>query len=273
MAIKNKIVVNPATPKARGIIEKVTTEGLPSNSTVIYKGRRNTLVSINCIDGAIDNATGLNVNVKAFRIPPFPNDYVYRSFREGKAKRSYYHALKLLERGFLTPTPLGYSECRQGIGTFGKHGLWLRLTRSYYFCEQIPYRNFREWEKRDDIDRLLPAFGAEIARIHNAKIWFHDFSPGNIMANEIAPGEYQFYYVDLNRMDFDIDDEHKLMQMFKSITFDDKWVESLARAYAAAAGKDADRTTAMALDAAHTYRERHERKERIKRLLHKNHRR
>lgn len=268
MAIRHKIVVNPAMPQSRGIIEKVTTSGLPAESTKpVYKGRRNTLVDINCIDGTIDNSAGMHVNVKAFRIPPFPNDFIYRSFRQGKARRSYDHACKLIEMGFHTPTPLGYSECRQGIRTWGKHGLWPRLTRSYYFCQQLPLNNFRNWEKRPDIDRLLPAFGAEIARIHSAGIWFRDFSPGNILIKETSGGDYEFYYVDLNRMAFNVTDKKKLMQMFKSITFSDEWLEKLAAAYAAAAGYDRKATVAMALEAAHEYRHGHERKERFKRLI------
>ena len=72
MATKHKIVVNPSVPHARAIIEKVTCGGLPEESTTtVYKGRRNTLVDINCSDGAIDNSTGMHINVKAFRIPPF----------------------------------------------------------------------------------------------------------------------------------------------------------------------------------------------------------
>ncbi len=268
MATKHKIVVNPSVPHARAIIEKVTCWGLPEESTTtVYKGRRNTLVDINCSDGAIDNSTGMHINVKAFRIPPFPNDFVYRSFRHSKAQRSYNHALELLRHGFHTPLPLGYSECRQGIRTFGKHGLWPRLTRSYYFCEQLPLANFRNWEQRPDIDRLLPAFGAEIARIHRAGIWFRDFSPGNIMAKETAGGSYEFYYVDLNRMEFNVTDRRKLMQMFKSITFNDEWLDKLAAEYALAAGTDREKTVAMAIKAAHDYRKGHQRKENFKHLI------
>lgn len=268
MAIKNKIVVNPAMPQARAIIEKVTLGGLPAESTnTVYKGRRNTLVDINCTNGTIDNSVGMHVNVKAFRIPPFPNDFIYRSFRQGKAQRSYNNALRLIRMGFRTPAPLGYSECRQGIKTFGKHGLWPRLTRSYYFCEHLQLHNFRDWEKRPDLDRLLPAFGAEITRIHKAGIWFRDFSPGNILVKEASGGDYEFYYVDLNRMEFDVTDPKKLMQMFKSITFSDEWLEKLAAAYAEAAGSDRESTVAKALDAAHSYRQSHQRKENFKRLI------
>ena len=267
MAIKEKIVVNPAYRCAESIVRRVTSGGLPPESVLIYDGRRNKLAKINCIDGPGDNSAGMEVNVKSFRIPPFPNNYIYRFFRPGKARRSYENALRLIEMGFRTPVPLGYSECRRGLRLFGNHGLWITLSNSYYFCEQVPFGNFHYWEFRDDVEALMTAFAAEIARLHKAGIWFRDFSPGNILIDRTPEGEYEFYYVDLNRMDFGVTDESKLMQMFKSITFCDEWVEKLARAYALAAGKDVGSTVAKAIEARHSFTDRHNVKERLKRLI------
>lgn len=270
MATRYKITVNEHFGNIRPLVEAVTRCGQPAESTVVYKGRRNTLFYINpgsqCDNGA-SNTLSFPVNVKAFRIPPFPNGYVYRTLRASKAQRSFDNACRLLKMGFLTPDPLAYSEIHKGISLRGDSGIWPRMTRSYYFCRQLPYPNLRGWEERPDIDDLLKAFGAEIARIHAAGIWFHDFSPGNVLVDRTPDGEYRFYYVDLNRMDFDIYDSRKLMQMFKSISWFDEWIARIAESYAAAAGKDIPSTVADALNAARTWRDGHARKERLKEYI------
>ncbi len=266
MATRHITVVNPACTEASGVVERITAGGLPPESTPIYKGRRNTLVKLDCINGTFDNRPGMEINIKSFRIPPFPNDFIYRFFRPGKARRSYENALRLLSMSFRTPVPVGYGECHQGVG-IGRHGMWPRLTHSYYLCEQIPYKNMHYWEWRDDIDTLLPAFAAEIARLHRHGVWFRDFSPGNILVNRTTGGDYEFYYVDLNRMEFDVTDERKLMQMFRSITWCDEWVEKLARPYALAAGKDTAPTVGMAVEAARRFRDSRSLKKRFKRLI------
>lgn len=259
MAKRERIIVNDRYPELRQTVEEVTHNGFPDGSVIVYKERRNELRWF-----AVGSTA---VNVKAFKIPPFPNNFVYRSFRKSKARRSYENALELQRLGFLTPDPFGYSEIHHGIGIPGKFGLWPRLSRSYYVCRQLPFWPVRQWEDRPDIDRFLPAFAAEIARLHEKGVWFRDFSPGNILVEETKEGEYRFYYVDVNRTDFNVHDPFRLMQMFKSISFDDAWVEKLARAYARAAGKDPDATASSALAEAHRYRDRHARKDRWKTLL------
>ncbi len=270
MATRYNITLNARYPQAREIIETITAKGQPADAPLVYIGRRNTLFYIEpgaTCGGDTVNQLPFPVNVKAFRIPPFPNGYVYRFFRASKAKRSYLNGKRLLEMGFLTPMPIGYSEIHAGLRMKGDMGIWLKMTRSYYFCEQLPYPNMRGWEQRPDVDALIKAFGAEIARIHAAGVWFHDFSPGNVLVDTTPEGEYRFYYVDLNRMDFDIHDSNKLMQMFKTISWDDKWTARVAEAYAEAAGKDPTATVAEALDAAHTWRDGHARKEALKRIV------
>ncbi len=270
MATRQRIIINENYPSVQPLIKAVTRHGQPSDAEVVYKGRRNTLFYIlpgGNAGGKTVNDLDISVNVKAFRIPPFPNGYVYRSFRPSKAKRSFFNAEKLIKLGFHTPVPLGYSEIHTGWKISRNAGLWPKMTRSFYFCEHLPYPNLRDWEDRPDIDSLLPALGAEIARIHAAGIWFHDFSPGNILLNRNGRGEYEFYYVDLNRMEFDVHDPSKLMQMFKSISWHDEWTERLGEAYGIAAGKDPSAMSRMALDAAHQWRERHGVKERLKSLI------
>ena len=68
-------------------------------------------------------------------------------------------------------------------------------------------------------------------------------------------------------MEFNVTDRRKLMQMFKSITFNDEWLDKLAAEYALAAGTDREKTVAMAIKAAHDYRKGHQRKENFKHLI------
>lgn len=268
MLLRHRIVVNPDFPQADGIINIVTAAGLPADSEVIYRGDRNTLVSINCINGNIDNRLQQYLNVKSFRVPPFPNDIVYRFLRKSKAERSYLNALKLQHLGFLTPQPYGFSEWHQGLFPTQHIGLGLRMTHSYYFCRQLNLPNVRRWEERSDIDRFLPAFAAEIARLHRAGVFFRDFSPGNILVEKTSEVDYRFFYVDLNRMEFDVTDEATLMQMFRSISWHEEWIAKLARDYAIAMVKDEEKTVAMAVAANRAFRAHHEKKQRLKHLFH-----
>lgn len=252
MATRERIIINEKYRELREAVADVTRHDFPEGSVIIYKERRNEL--------RFFEAGGMYVNAKQFKIPPFPNNYVYRSFRKSKARRSYENAAELLRLGFLTPEPIAYSEIHHGIGVNDGPGLWPRMSRSYYFTPQLPYSNARDWESRPDVDRFIPALGAEIARLHEKGVWFHDFSPGNILISETKEGGYEFYYVDVNRTDFGVHDPRKLMQMFKSISWSDEWIERLARAYAVAAGKDPDITAREAVDEAHRFRDSRKRK-------------
>lgn len=259
MATRERIIVNEKFAHLRPTVEDVTRHGFPDGSVIIYKERRNELRAF--------ESGNVAFNIKAFQIPPFPNNFVYRTFRKSKARRSYENAMELQRLGFLTPDPFGYSEIHHGIGFSGGPGLWPRLSKSYYICRQMDLRNSRDWELRPDVDAFVEALGAEMVRLHEKGVWFHDFSPGNILVNSTNGGRYEFYYVDVNRTDFNVHDPASLMQMFKSISFHDEWIARLARAYASAAGKDPEMIVAQALDAAHRFRRRHDRKNQIKTLL------
>ena len=224
MATKHHIIVSPDYPAARHVIEHVTAHGQPAHATTIYDGPRNKLFHISepeLAEGSDTPGDSGLVNVKAFRVPPFPNNYIYSTLRAGKAERSYRFAQRLMALGFLTPAPFGYSEILTGIRLTGHCGIWPRLTRSYYFCAQLPYPDMRCWESRPDRDALIEAIGAEIARLHAAGVWMKDFSTGNILVEPPSAhtgGKYRFHYVDLNRTAFGVTNRNKLMQMFKALS-------------------------------------------------------
>lgn len=276
MATQHQITVSPDYPAARRIIEDITYEGKPADATMVYEGPRNKLFYVDGpseSDSSANSApTPLRINVKAFRVPPFPNDYIYATVRAGKAARSYRFARRLIEMGIHTPVPIGYSEIRKGIHISKRKGLWPRLTKSYYFCEQIPYPDMRCWESRPDHNALAEALGAEIARLHAAGVWMKDFSTGNILVQPPADspdGRYHFHYVDLNRTAFGITDHRKLMEMFKALScFRDITLE-IATSYAKATGRAPEQVINEAGAVFDRFQKRMQRKKRFKQCVKK----
>ena len=55
----------------------------------------------------------IQINVKSFGVPNFFNSIVYAFFRLSKANRSYNYAVKLLNLGINTPTPICYYEVKK----------------------------------------------------------------------------------------------------------------------------------------------------------------
>lgn len=162
--------------------------GFTTQGTDFVIGRRNAIKIFEC--------NGINVNVKSFRVPNALNTIVYRFFRKSKARRSYDHATILLQKGIGTPAPIAYFE---NISAFG-------LKDSYYASEHlVPDLTFRELVEIPDYPEheiILRQFTAFSFRLHQAGIEFKDHSPGNTLIIKNAPGQYSFYLVDLNRMNF-----------------------------------------------------------------------
>ncbi|MDE7152935.1 MAG: lipopolysaccharide kinase InaA family protein [Muribaculaceae bacterium] len=205
------------------------THGVPPAAVSIYKGRNEVF--------ALQTESGQEVNIKSFHKPRFPNSFIYTNFRQSKARRSYINARRLLSLGFHTPQPIAYVEEKQS-------GL---LRRSYYFCRQVPFRNVRNWTTIPDYKQLIEELGAEMHRLMTKGVFHRDFSPGNILFERLDNGHFRFYYVDLNRMEFNVTSRKKLMRMFRAITLDHEELKPLAAAYARAAGLPVEATVSEAL--------------------------
>ena len=203
------------------LLEQLAQHGIPEGSCRIYKGR-NSLYAIPDPEG--DG----RLNIKDFHRPSFPNNIVYTNLRLSKARRSFENATRLLEMGFLTPEPIGWAEVKSGI----------RLTRSYYVSQQLEdVDTVRDWERFPDCDRLLHALAGLMARLFETGVWHKDFSPGNILFRRRGE-EYEFYLVDVNRMEFDIKSRAKLMGFFRCITLQPDQTRRLARHYAEVTGQN-----------------------------------
>lgn len=210
------------------LVEAFANGSVPDDAKVIYKGR-NTVYSIS------DN--GADINIKAFRTPSFPNDFVYTTLRQSKARRSYENALRLLEMGINTPRPLAYVEVKEGC----------RLTRSYYMSQQMDrLETVRNWDRFPFKDQLLDEMSAFMKQLIDKQIYHRDFSPGNILFERNPDGSFKFYLVDLNRMEFGVTDSSKMKRMFRAITLIPEQNRELALHFARTCGLDAEQTAAEA---------------------------
>jgi hypothetical protein len=136
------------------------------------------------------------INIKSFKIPNLINKVAYRYFRKSKARRSYEYATILLERGIGTPQPIAFLENFNFLG----------LRDSYYASEHLTtdltYRELVEIPDYPDHDNILRQFTRFSFGLHEKGIEFLDHSPGNTLIKKKQDGNYEFFLVDLNRMEF-----------------------------------------------------------------------
>lgn len=144
----------------------------------------------------IFDLNGKKINIKSFKIPNLINKIAYKYFRKSKARRSFEYANKLIEFGFRTPQPIAFFENYDFIG----------LRYSYYVSEHLQadltYRELVEIPDYPDSDTILRQFTRFSFELHQKGVEFKDHSPGNTLIKKEADNSYQFFLVDLNRMEF-----------------------------------------------------------------------
>ena len=169
--------------KLSSCIENFNTAGI-----LFGDGKRN---KIKLFD--LDSAT---INIKSFKIPNLINKIAYKYFRKSKARRSYEYANKLLENGIGTPQPIAYFENYN----------WLGLMDSYYISEHLQadltFRELVNDPNYPDFENILRQFSKFSFDLHQKGIEFLDHSPGNTLIKKGNENQYNFYLVDLNRMNF-----------------------------------------------------------------------
>lgn len=242
------ITIHPDYEHLRQHIERIATEGARPDARTVYKAR-NTVYAQTC--------DGTELNIKAFRQPRFPNNYIYTHMRRSKARRSYENALHLLEIGIDTPQPVAYIENIAGG----------RLTTSYYISLQLDNcGDMRLWLENREAQNALEPLARFLHRLHHKGVWHKDFSPGNVLYRKdaTAPGGFRFYLVDLNRMQFDVYDRDRQMRNLSAIYIESEAETGhFARLYAEASGMAPDDTAA---DAIHLYQKYLKKKNTIKKL-------
>lgn len=139
---------------------------------------------------------GKTINIKSFKIPHLINKIAYKYFRKSKARRSFEYATTLLEKGIGTPQPIAYFENYDLVG----------LKDSYYVSEHLQcdltYRELVEIPDFPDHENILRQFTQFSFDLHEKGIEFLDHSPGNTLIKKNVEGNYDFFLVDLNRMNF-----------------------------------------------------------------------
>nr|WP_235946578.1 lipopolysaccharide kinase InaA family protein [Flavobacterium silvaticum] len=218
-----KFVVSPAFSAYSDAVRKCI-QNFWSTGKVLASGR-NTI--------RIFDIDGLQVNIKAFKLPNLVNRFAYSYFRKSKAQRSFEFATKLLQMGIGTPKPIAYSE----------HTNWSGLRESFYASEhldaKLTYRELVEIPDYPDRDNILRQFTRFSYKLHELGIEFKDHSPGNTLILEDAPGQYSFYLVDLNRMEFHDKMPFELrMKNLSRLTPHKEMVATMSNEYAKASAED-----------------------------------
>ena len=159
-----------------------------SNGVLFGDGKRNKI--------KLFELDGNTINIKSFKIPNFINKIIYRYFRKTKARRSFEYATYLMENGIGTPQPIAYFENFDFIG----------LKDSYYVSEHLDcdltFRELVQIPEFPENEIILRQFTRFSYLLHQKGIEFKDHSPGNTLIKKNKSGLYDFYLVDLNRMNF-----------------------------------------------------------------------
>lgn len=222
LARPRRIVVNPALDEAalRGFVATLPLR-FAHTGTVLHKGR-NELRRM--------NAAGLDVVVKAFRIPNAVNRLAYGLLRASKARRSYEYAFRLHALGIGTPRPVAYYTERRLL-LFG---------RSYYvsLTSDCPY-TYADLSRRDFPEReeILRAIARTTAQMHEHGLLHKDYSRGNILFHPEAGG-VRIEIIDLNRIRFGRVGIEAGCKNFERLPASPEMLAIMADEYAAARGFD-----------------------------------
>ena len=248
----HKVIAPAFVDKATEITAII--ENFNSRGTVFVKGRRNVIKTF--------DLGGITLNIKSFKVPGFINKPVYRFLRKSKAMRSYEYALKLLQNGIGTPQPVAFFE-NQGL--FG-------LKESYYVSEHLmanlTFRELVEIPDYPEHDTILRQFTRFCFLLHEKGVEFTDHSPGNTLIKKQANGNYAFYLVDLNRMNFHEHMDFNLrMENLKKLTPKKEMVAVMSNEYAKLYDKPEAEIFATLWQKTVTFQEKFFRKKRIKKYI------
>ncbi|MGB3776146.1 MAG: lipopolysaccharide kinase InaA family protein [Leeuwenhoekiella sp.] len=202
---------------------------------------------------------GRQITIKSFKIPNLVNKIAYKFFRKSKAQRSYEYASKLLEMQVGTPKPIAYAENQQFL-----------FNRSFYACDlvacDLTYRDLVENSAYVENTEILRAFTQFTYSLHEKGIHFLDHSPGNTLI-KINKDGYEFYLVDLNRMEFKPMDYNTRIGNFSRLTPKKSMVEVMATEYAHLADYDVQKTIDDMWRATEEFQNGFKRKKRLKKKL------
>ncbi|MBP6549748.1 MAG: lipopolysaccharide kinase [Flavobacterium sp.] len=248
-----KIIVHPQYKTQENSILQLVTDFF-TEGDLIVKGARNIIKSNVLRDK--------KVNIKFFQKPGIFKSIIYSFFRSTKAKRSFDYANYLIEHSILTPFPIAYIENRNRFGF---------LKDSYYICQQIDY----DFTIRELIhDPLFPErtvileqFAKFTFKMHEAKVNFLDHSPGNTLVVKKDSGKYEFYLIDLNRMNFKNLSIEERMDNFKKMWLSKTMVKVIAKTYAQLSNESEEKLQSILLEKTNQFKRKITKKKYLKRKI------
>lgn len=221
---------------------------------LIVKGSRNIIKS---------NLLGSEkVNIKFFQKPGLLKSIIYSFFRSTKAKRSFDYANYLLKHSISTPFPIAFVEERNTFGLLGN---------SFYFCKQIDYdftiRELIHDSLFPERNIILEQFTEFTFKLHEANVNFHDHSPGNTLIVNKGNGQYDFYLIDLNRMEFENLSIEKRMDNFKKMWLSKLMVKVVAKKYAQLTHQPEEKLLAILMEKNQQFKRKTARKKYLKKKI------
>lgn len=203
--------VEDISPTNRRLAEQLAATGDVSSLEQIYNGRNR-----------LYRTSDRKLCVKEYRVPGFIKRFIYGFLRKSKAFRAFDNARELKELAIPTPTPVAAVECKN-------YGF---LGRSYYIYEYADgWQELRDVEKRSDFPALSSALAEFIYKLHRNGVLMKDFSPGNVLWR-LNGSYFDFTLVDINRMEFDIEDRELLLSNFGAPLDTEEAVRQLGKQYA-----------------------------------------
>ncbi|MDA9125808.1 Kdo domain containing protein [Flavobacteriaceae bacterium] len=176
---------------------------------------------------------GQKINIKAFKVPILINQIIYKFFRKSKAQRSFDYAIQLKSLDVKTPNQVAYYE-------FSTLGLFKKC---FYVSEHLDCDlTFRELTKDlnyPEHEIIVRAFTRFTYHLHEKGVHFLDHSPGNTLIIK-TKSSYDFYLVDLNRMEFKEMDFETRIDNFSKLTVDESIVRVMSDEYAKCSGHSFD---------------------------------
>lgn len=199
----------------------------------------------------------LLLNVKSFRIPNAINQIAYRFFRKSKAQRSFEYAIRLQELKIGTPQPVAFYEFKTPF----------LFKKSYYISEQLEcdltYRELTTDLEFPNHEDILRAFTRFTYQLHEKQVHFLDHSPGNTLIKK-EDGNYLFFLVDLNRMEFKPMEFETRIKNFAKLTIHKSMVEVMSDEYAKCSHEDYDKIFNLMWSSTEAFQNRYHRKRRLK---------
>lgn len=185
---------------------------------------------------------GFELNVKSFKIPNIVNRFAYVYIRGSKADRSFQNAMRFLDAGAATPTPVAFVECITNC----------QLAESFYLSLNYPYEfNLHDVlsnkvSDKENIIRQWVQFTWQ--KLHRAGIFHQDYSPGNTLIKN-DEGKYNFSIIDLNRMRFTSVGFELGIQNFRQLDTNAETLELIASEYAKLCGESCEKACSLLLSA------------------------